>query len=642
MVMKRIVILIVSGFIFHLVAAQGLKKFSEDPAEFITQFEAFMEKNITQDNEEILSNFIEVWKQDTLDFMSTDEQRQLIEISNILLRKKARAYPHFRNFMQSVLSFRNTGTSPDKYRTWKEGFINLLNQRKITLSETGHFLEFTKYLLDSGYIFKSSSTIWKANPTDCKFVNDEDVFFVEYKNVDLVCHSKRDSIILIETSGRYNPVEHIWTGNEGLVTWERGGYNRDSVYARLSEYVIDMTKSEYTADSAVFTNIYFLDKPLTGTLKDKVKYIQSTGDATYPQFDSYQKNFYLRSLYDNIDYEGGLSMQGAKLIGTGDQNENAKIYIFRNDTLLLLASSGYFAFRADRINGINTSVIIHLDRDSIFHPGLDFRYIVPTKELTLSRSEKFTSQSPYFNSYHKIDMSFEQLVWKTDEPLMHFRAPVGATIGIANFESANFFNYDWFNKLQGMDEVNPLILIRSFARKQKSEEFSADEFAAYLRMPIHLVKQMLMRMSVAGFVFYDTNTERATIKPKLHTYIAASVSKTDYDVISFPSRTSAPVENATFDLRTFDLTINGIPQIFVSDSQNVIIIPKRERIVMKKNRDFQFDGTVIAGLFTFQGSNLFFSYDSFKINLQNVELLHIRYSTAPARRRCSVTSSARS
>ena len=44
MVMKRIVILIVSGFIFHLVAAQGLKKFSEDPAEFITQFEAFMER----------------------------------------------------------------------------------------------------------------------------------------------------------------------------------------------------------------------------------------------------------------------------------------------------------------------------------------------------------------------------------------------------------------------------------------------------------------------------------------------------------------------------------------------------------------------------------------------------------------------
>jgi hypothetical protein len=625
--MKRLVLFIISGFAFYLASGQELKRFSEDPGEFIVEFETFMKKNITQENEEILKNYIDIWNQDTLGFMSADEKKKLIEISNTLLGNSARAYPHFRDFLLSVMSFRRKETRPDEYHAWQEGFINLLNQKKITLSKTGAFLEFTINLLDSDLIFKSTSTTWKANPPDYRFVNDKDTLFLEFGEVDLACYSKRDSINLFETHGKYNPVEHEWTGKGGLVTWERGGYSRDSVYARLSGYTINMSKSEYTAEDVVCTNKYFFDKPLRGMLTDKVKLIQSTGDATYPRFDSYQKNFHIKDLYANIDYEGGLSMQGAKLIGTGSQKENAKIYIFRKDTLLLVANSGYFAFRADRINGINTSVVIHLDQDSIFHPGLDFRYIVPTKELTLSRSDRFTSQSPYFNSYHKIDMSFEQLVWKTDEPLMHFRAPVGATIGIANFESVNFFNYDWFAKLQGMDEVHPLILIRSFSRKVNSEEFSADDFANYLRMPVHLVKQMLMRMSVAGFVFYDTNTGIATIKPKLHAYIAASVSKIDYDVISFPSRTSAPVENATFDLRTFDLTINGIQQIFVSDSQNVIIIPKRERIVMKKNRDFQFDGTIIAGLFTFSGSNLFFSYDSFKINLQNVDLLKIKYRT---------------
>ncbi|HJX70706.1 MAG TPA: hypothetical protein VJ346_02105 [Bacteroidales bacterium] len=625
--MKRLVVLFISGLVFHLAVGQELKQFSEEPDEFISQLEVFMKKNITQADEEILKNFIEIWKVDSLDFMSADEKKELIEIFNILLDYKARTYPHFRDFILCIMSFRSTDTSADKYNTWKKGFISLLNQKRITLSKTGDFLEFTMNFLDSNFIYKSSSTIWKANPPDCRFVNEKDVFLMEYTDADLVCYSKRDSINLFDTRGRYNPVERKWTGDGGLVTWERGGYSRDSVNARLSSYVIDMSKSEYAAENVVFTNKYFFSKPLTGTLTDKVKYIQSTGDATYPQFDSYQKNFYIKDLYDNIDYEGGLSMQGSKLVGTGDQNENAKIFILRNDSLLLLAKSGYFAFRADRINGTNTSVVIHLDRDSIFHPGLDFRYVVPTRQLTLSRSERFTSQSPYFNSYHNIDMSIEQLVWKTDEPLMHFRAPVGATIGNANFESADFFNYNWFNELQGMDEVHPLILIRSFSRKIKSEEFSADEFANYLKMPVHLVKQMLMRMSVAGFVYYDTNTEIATIKPKLHTYIAASVSQIDYDVISFPSRTSAPIENATFDLRTFDLTINGIPQIFVSDSQNVIIIPKRERIVMKKNRDFEFDGTVIAGLFTFDGSNLFFSYDSFKINLQNVDLLQIKYRT---------------
>ncbi|MBN2214992.1 MAG: hypothetical protein JW723_12185 [Bacteroidales bacterium] len=625
--MKRLIILLISGFVFYPASGQELKRFSEEPGEFISQLEIFMKKNITQANEVVLKNFTEIWELDSMNFMSADEKKELIDIFNSLLDNKARAYPHFRDFLLCIMSFRNTNTGADKYDIWKKAFINLLNQKKITLSKTGDFLRFTINLLDSGYIYMSSSTIWKADPPDCSFLINNDVFLLEYTDADLVCYSKRDSIILYGTSGQYDPLEQRWTGEGGLVTWERGGYSRDSVNARLSGYTIDMTGSEYIAENVVFTNMYFFPEPLTGILTDKVKYIQSTGDATYPQFDSYQKNFYVKNLYDDIDYEGGLSMQGSKLIGTGDQNENARIFIFRNDSLLLLANSGYYAFRADRINGVNTSVVIYLDRDSIFHPGLDFRYIVPARELTLSRSERFTSQSPFYNSYHNIDMSIEQLVWKTDEPLMHFRAPVGATIGRANFESADFFNSDWFNKLQGMDEVHPLILIRSFSRKIKSEEFSADEFANYLKMPVHLVKQMLMRMSVAGFVYYDTNTGRATIKPKLHTYIAASVAKIDYDVISIPSRTSTPVENATFDLRTFDLTINGIPQIFVSDSQNVIIIPKRERIIMKKNRDFQFDGTVIAGLFTFNGSNLFFSYDSFKVNLQNVDLLQIKYRT---------------
>ena len=625
--MRRIFLLISCVFILFQASAQELKKFSDEPDAFISDFETFMKKNITPGNEEILKSYLDLWKQDTLGFMTNDEKQRIIDISNSLLKRKARSYPYFGDFMHSIISIRNSGMPTDKYHQWQEGLSNLLDQRRVSLTKTEGFLEFTINLLDSGFIYLSSSTIWKASRPDYDFVNDKKNFLVKFGETDLVCYSKRDSINLYDTKGAYNPVENLWQGEGGLVTWERGGYSSDSVFARLSDYSIDMSRSEYTAENVVFTNKYFFNNSPTGIMTDKVKYIQSTGDATYPRFDSYQKNFRIKNLYKDIDYEGGLSMQGAKLIGTGDKQENAIISVFRKDTLLLEANSGYFAFKADRINGINTSVVIHLDQDSIFHPGLDFRYVVPSKELTLSRTDRFTSQSPYFDSYHNIDMSFEQLDWKTDEPVMHFRAPIGATIGIANFESANFFNYDWYMKMQGMDEVHPLILIRSFARKIKSEEFYAEDFANYLHMPAYLVKQMLMRMSVAGFVFYDTNTEMATIKPKLHTYIAASVSKIDYDVINIPSRTKAPVENATFNLQNFDLTINGIPQIFVSDSQNVIIIPKRDRIIMKKNRDFQFDGTVIAGLFTFEGSNFFFSYDSFKINLQNVDELQIKYRT---------------
>jgi len=46
-------------------------------------------------------------------------------------------------------------------------------------------------------------------------------------------------------------------------------------------------------------------------------------------------------------------------------------------------------------------------------------------------------------------------------------------------------------------------------------------------------------------------------------------------------------------------------------------------IIMKRNRSFQFDGVVDAGLFRFTGHNFFFQYDSFKIALQDIDSLQL-------------------
>jgi hypothetical protein len=607
----------------HL-SSQQLKKFSEDHNNFMSELYSFMEKNISAEDQKILNDFENVWEADSL--FTSEEQDRIINISQKLLDKNAKPAPQFLNYLLSLLTFKKSNLGNENYNTWETGLIYIIEQRRVTLSKINAYLVFTIELINSNSLHKSPSTHWKASKPDYKFVFDEDIK-LRFNLIDLTCITKRDSIIIFDTEGDYYPVDNIWKGKKGIVTWERSNYNKDEVFAVLPEYEIDMTKSEYQVENVTFTNKLYFDAPLKGTLFDKVKYIQKNESPTYPRFESYQKNFKIENLYDNINYEGGLAMHGAKLIGTGSGDELAKINIYRKDTLILEASSTYFGFRADRVSGPNTSVKIRLKKDSIYHPGLMFRYIVPTQELTLSRTEDFTTQSPYYDSYHNIDMSFEQLVWNMNEPFMKCTAPIGASIGKANFESANYFNYRNFIGMQGIDAVHPLISIRSFAKKSGSDEFTATDYANYLRKSITQVRQMLMRMSVLGFIFYDVNTEIAKLKPKLENFLAASVSKIDFDVIGFPSRTKAPLENAVFDLRNYDLKINGIPQIFVSDSQNVVFFPKGDRIILKRNRNFQFDGTVIAGLFTFYGNNFFFSYDLFKINLQNIDSLSIRYLT---------------
>lgn len=605
----------------NFAKAQRNDIFSGEPTKYIEELSVFM-TNLPEQYEDVLKSFIDAWEKDSL--FDDTERQNIIKISQLLVARKARPYPHFYKLLVCMLAFEEYNRSPQNYTNWIDGFIDMLEKKKTKTLEFDNLLEVTIVLLRDNYLYQSSSTIWKASNPDYRIENRKELTVV-FDKTDLICYSKRDSIHLFQTRGILYPVENTWKGETGLVTWERGGYSRNEVFAHLEEYQIDLTKSDYKAEDVTFTNKFYFDEPLKGILADKVKYNTDPEDATYPKFDSYTKKFVIHNLYENIDYEGGLSMQGAKLVGTGTLENNARLKIYRNDTLVLTASSIYFGFRADRISSQQTAINIKLRQDSIYHPNLSFTYRVKNRELTLLKTDNYSSQGPYFNSYHKLDMNFDQLSWRMDQDVMRFTAPRGTAIGNAYFESVNYFNYGKFMNMMMLDTEHPLYVLKKFASIYGSDEFPIQAYADYLRMPMHQVQHQMMRMAFGGFVFYDMNTETVTLKPRLYDYLAASINKIDYDVIGFESHVQAPLENAIYNIHTNDLIINGIPEIQLSDSQNVWIYPKYSRIVLKNNRNFQFDGVVEAGLLTFFGNNFFFNYDSFKINLQNVDSLKIDY-----------------
>jgi hypothetical protein len=606
------------------VSAQETIVFSGETGKYPDELSLYIQKNVNPESEKILNEFIAAWTRDSI--FSAKEQERIVQTSLNLIKKNAKPYPHFMHYLKCLVLMKTTEQKQENFVNWEKGLDVLLSNRKTSLQTTDRYLTFTRQLIDSSSLYRSGSVDWRTTSHDYRIAVDTAIRII-VKKTDLVCYVRRDSILIYGTSGEFNPVTSVWKGNTGLVTWERAGFKQSEVYVQLNAYEINMTRSEYTARDAVFVNKFYFDAPLKGILTDKVQFIKTPEDADYPQFTSYQKDFKIKELYKDIDFEGGLFMQGSKLVGTGNREKQAQVFIYRKDTLVLVARSNYFAFKSNRINATTAGIVIKLKKDSIFHPGLAFSYMVPSRELSLYRTDNFMSQSPYFDSYHNIDMTFEQLIWKMNEPVMRFTALLGSTIGNANFESVNFFNNEQYLSMQLMDDVHPIVSIRSFARYMGTEEFLAEDFARYLKKPIAQVKQMLMRMAAQGFLFYDSETAMATIRPRLHDYLASSVAKIDYDVISIPSRVNSPVENAVFDLRNYDLTINGIPQIFVSDSQNVVIFPNNDRIIMKQNRHFQFDGQVQGGLFTFFGKNFFFNYDTFKIELQKVDSLRIRYLT---------------
>lgn len=620
--MKKIIILISIFFSTILITnAQLLKSFSDDDDKFIKDMNAFLSNTDKQQAKEIIDEFKEIWELNTF----TKDQKKIIHtLSNRMLTKKCRPYPHFATYLRSLIAYTKTDMNNENYENWRKGLSSLLKNKKVKIRTIEHYLNTSWNLWTSNTIYKSSSTEWKVNNNDFKYVLDGKDIKIIFGVVDLTCLAKRDSAVIYKTQGIYDPSKNTWTGVNGKITWQRAGFEEEKVYAYLTKYQIDMKKSNYKADSVTFVNTNYFNEPLMGKLEEKVMADVKADKASYPRFESYTKRFNIKNIYENIDYSGGFYMKGAKFLGQGDENQDAYLYIFREEEIFLTTASRMYVFREDRIIAEKAAITFRLDTDSIFHPGLTFKYLVDKKTVSLIRDKKGVSLSPFINTYHGIDMDVEQMNWKIDEPKIDLSALKSTSnLNNSDFESSNYFRVKRYFELQMQDDKNPLVVVRNYTRTYKTEEFSVKEFAGFLRASIQQTKWYLMNLAFKGFVTYNFDNDIITVKPKLYNYIQSSIGKRDYDVIKFESKTQG-TENAQLSLLNFDLKIHGVEEISLSDSQNVVIYPKGREINIKRYLDFDFNGKIRAGYFLFSGSNFFFNYEKFKIDLTDVEYVKMR------------------
>ena len=620
---KALFVLLLAG-IFLPGRSQKFEGFTSDTANYPVDVALLFGNNVSSEDEYFLSEFKKTWASD---FFSDSEKGQLMAVSKILFDRKARGIPHFKIMLNLALSLKKDENLNNSFSTLFTFLNDYFSKRKTTLGAMNDFMQNLYDLVTGNLLYNTAAVQWQYSGEGFSFDIYKDNFRVKVKKGQLKCLSKRDSISINDTQGYYDPIEESWKGSGGIVTWERAGFSSTEVYAKLNNYAIELKKSEYQADSVIFTYAKYFKSPVMGVLEDKVMRVLNPEQATYPVFVTYNKRYVFQNLYENIDYDGGFTMKGAKIIGSGDAENDAIIDVKNKKKILMEVRSKYFVFRPDRINGLNSQVKIFLGTDSIFHSDLNFLYYVKNGEVNLLRTDDFSSKSPYYDSYHKVNMDFEQLTWRINQPKVQLTMARASSIGKADFESESFFNQLQFESLQGMDESNPLVLLSSFSRIVKSKTYTAKDFADYVGRPLNQVRQLVMWIAQKGFIYYNSESDVILLKDRLFEYLKASTGSIDFDVVDFVSSVRAPMDNAVLDMDNYDILINGIPRIAVSDSQNVIIYPARDQIILKENRSFQFDGKIQAGLFTFYGSNFFFDYPNFKINLQNVDSVTVNVRT---------------
>jgi hypothetical protein len=640
----RKLLVVFSFLLFSLFSSKAQNiTFENDSVIFLQQVTDFLEDARKKEGKDFIKNeFIPVWYGG---FFSDYQRERIYETANFLADKRIQPFPDFKNYLFTLTAFAKSGQTDESFAAWLKTLEKMIDsgiRRQFT-----QYLETSYNLFSENAFYKSASVTWATSNRNYEFVYDS-VPKIIFKDTRLICYAKGDSSVIKDTEGVFFPLSQIFVGKKGLVTWEKAGIPADVTFATFDRYQIKVRNASFSVDSVLFTNKYFA-KPLLGKLDELILANMTPEKNTYPRFSSYDQRLTIKNVFKNIDYNGGVSFRGSRLIGFGTGDQRAELIIKLDGKPFVSCKATDLAIFPDRVSSESASVSFYLESDSIIHPSIILRYDETSRKLSLIRGQQGLGQSPFKSTFHQLDMYFEALTWKIDEPIMEIGAMVGSTEERALFESLTFFAEERFAGLRGIDIKHPLYELQKISEMGKIREMHVDELGHLMKMQYERLIPIIIDYVNKGFLQYNFETKILRFNDKLYDFIMFQEGKKDYDVLSFNSSINKG-SNAQVNLLNFDVRLFGVEKIALSDSQSVAVFPTNQQLILKNNRDFTFAGAIQAGRLNIYSRRSEFSYDDFKINLEIVDSIRMkcldfevdpRTGVAPERRVQSILENVR-
>lgn len=576
---------------------------------------------MTKEEDKAFTEFELMWASPNI----TDEEKlQVINMSNQMLRVTLRSRGYFVQWKEILQYYLKDSIRSPEYTLALKLIQTALDRSNLSAAKQNQYLENTWAFLRKGQLNRTMAFAWYARPGKAK-IEFEPTLQFRFTNVNIVCATPQDSMVICNTSGTYYPFTQSWVGHGGKSLWTRSAFPPDKVFAQLKDYQVDMNRNQYTADSAILTNEQFFDVPVPGTLQDQLVFDYDSLSVRFPVFTTAAKRLTLRNMMSGVRFVGGCMMEGSRLVGIGTTDEPILFHLEREGKRFLEVQTEQMAFTTNSIASDFAKIVLHINGDSLYHSGLRFEYNDKTKRLRLRPTDLMITRAPLYSSYHNMTIHFDELSWQVGDEKMVFGPRLGSKTANAFFKSTNYFDREEFDLRMGFDNMHPIFALNNYSLKVKSRTFTIKEFASYIRHTVDDTRVALMRLAVEGFLLYDIAKQSVTLQPALFNQVLARASKVDYDVIQFSSSVEQDKANATLDVNNLELDVYSVSRINVSDSQNVSVSPKGRFIKMKKNRSFEFDGEVVAGLFTFRGEKLSFNYDNYTIDLKDVDVASMQF-----------------
>lgn len=610
--------------------------FSTDKAQFFEELKAYLTSSTAKEDkaaaEVMMREFLPVWNEN----YGTEESALVIDLSELLYSKSGnRAYLNLFNFTESLLHAPKTGMSRADLKRWLSYTKAKYGSKPAKMDG---YLKSCRALFVDHIVGEKGVTQWVVQDASFSFPSDT-AFVVAIPRCSLVLKTTQDQSVIHDTQGLFNMERNQWIGKGGRVDWSRFGIPTDKVYGIVHDYQINLGSSNYSIENIDFYNKDYFEKGIACSFEDGVTNAPPNDKTMFPKAMSHDENVESGHLYEDVDFIGGFGMVGKSVSFFGTGKNQAQFLFKHNKRITMRMLAKRFILTDNNLISNQAAVRIYLydsisnTVDSIYHNDLGFRFDNQKDMVLLYRKDNGVGTGPFHDTYHEFDIFLEAIYWNRKTDLMDFRRLEG-TSGVSEgvIASVNYFRKADYLKIQALDMKHPMENINKFLQIYHYEDnrFNINDLVAYLKYPLSQVTALILNLQSEGYLEYDKDTQEVTVLDRFFDILASDHAEFDYDVIRFQTRATNRQPNIRLVLNTNDMMVYGIwddqtgseiPSITLSDFKHVVILPDEGRIVLKKHRDFNFSGCVMAGMYEFFTKDCLFNYNKFSIEMKKVDSL---------------------
>ena len=635
--------LLLFSFFFLILSSVQAQKLSTEKDKFLKQLPKIVES-------ESFLNFV---KRDFTKFinsskLNSQEYTRFVEACNKML-KKSYSSDDLMHYVYAIYYAKTNSFTSSFTSQWHSYYDSYLMESEV--AELRSFIHFSEGLFKHRSFYKESDYRWVLDGGELIWENEESLRLV-VKNTNLKCmiyqSGPRDSVVVYNTSGYFDVSKKVWNARGGKVTWEKVGFPKNETYAEIRGYSVRAKDTKIKIDTVELTTPYF-DKPILGKLEDKTIFNLKEGESS-PIFNSFEKRLIIKDLRDQIDYDGGFTLEGANFIGRGVENNLAKLTLNYNENKLFELRSLNFVMTPQQIISRNANISMFYENgDSLYTKGALVYWNEKQKELKITADKKGTNPVPFVDNYFKVFVDAPVLSWKLNTPFPMYTFEVGTAQSqrYAHIESWNYFDERIFDKFSGMGNINPLMAIAELSIREDSYNLPVGMVASQLRKTIGQCKSQLIDISSMGFIQYSSNSSHVIVEQKLINYALSKKGEKDYDELRFVtdlrpkkfSYSDQEVQNdpylkklkkeydqisyrrkqtpcyAYIDVNKSEIVMNEIEKVNFSSKQRTFLFPDSSFVRLLKNRDIIFSGWLMSGKLISHNIGSTFDYDEFMISI---------------------------